>query len=98
MAKTKEIPGTEIKQTNRLYVAIREIGHCNDKGRSVMSVGLKGKTIAEPNKPLSTVGIALLDMVMELARYTDDEAAKEDIALLKEWVDGIELTTPGEQE
>jgi len=81
----------EILKTNKLYIALREIGQCNEKGKSVMSVGYRGKFIAQPDKPLQTLMMPLLNEIMKFMRYSDDKLAEEDIKVFKEWVDSIEF-------
>lgn len=90
-APVKEFRGGEVLKTNKLYIAIREIGQCNEKGKSVFSCGYSGKFIAQPDKPLRTLMMPLIDEIMKFMRYSDDKFADEDIKVFKEWVNSIEL-------
>lgn len=87
----KEFRGGEVLKTNKLYVGIREIGQCNEKGKSVFSLGYKGKIIAQPDRPLQTLMIPLTQEIMKFMQYSDDELANEDIKVFKEWVNSIKL-------
>ena len=89
--ETKEIEGGEIKRTNRMYVALREIGQCNEKGRSVLALGYKGKFIAEPERPFETLVIPLLDEILNFVNYTDREAGAADLETLKTYINGLEF-------
>jgi hypothetical protein len=90
-AETKEIPGSPVKRTNRMYVSLKGIGECDEKGRSVFSLGYSGKTISEPDAPLSSMMVPLLREVMLMAQYSDLAAAKKDLATFKKWVKGISV-------
>jgi hypothetical protein len=83
-SETIEIPGTEIKQTNRLYMAIREIGQCDGRGRSVLSLGYRGKIIAQPDRPLATMVWPLINELLQYVNYSGDDAALKDINQFKE--------------
>lgn len=91
---TKEFRGGPILRTNRLYIAIREIGQCNDNGKSVLGMGYKGKIIATPDKPLQTLMVPLINEIMQVMDYSNDKLAEEDLKAFKEWVNGIHLTSP----
>lgn len=82
--------GKVIAQTNQLYVQIGAIGHLNARGKSIFSSHYKGKLVAKPDRPLSTLGAAVLTLLSEHARYSDPEQAKQDIDALKTWVNGLE--------
>lgn len=90
-AKTVEFRDGEILKTNTLYLCLREIGQCNEKGKSVMAVGYSGKFIAQPDKPLQSLMMPLMNEIMKFMRYSDDKLADEDIKKFKEWVDSIKL-------
>jgi hypothetical protein len=91
MAKTKEIPGTPVKRTNCMYISLKAIGECDDKGKSVFSLGYSGKTISKPDAPLSSMMVPLLREVMLMAQYSDLAAAKKDLAAFKKWAKGISV-------
>jgi hypothetical protein len=90
--EVKEFRDGEILKTNRLYIGLREVGQCNEKGKSVMSVGYRGKFIAKPDKPLQTLMMPLMDEIMKFMRYSDDKLAEEDIKAFKDWVNSIKLS------
>lgn len=81
---------TEIKRTNRLYLQLAAIGHCDEKGKSVLALGYKGKIIAKPDRPLGIVQ-AILEEMLPVADYSSREAAEKDIAALKEYINGLRL-------
>jgi hypothetical protein len=86
-----EFRGGEVLKTNKLYIALREIGQCNEKGKSVLSCGYSGKFIAHPDKPLQTLMVPLINEIMKFLGYSDDKLAEEDIKVFKEWVNSIKL-------
>lgn len=90
-AAVKEFRGGEVLKTNKLYISLREIGQCNEKGKSVLSLGYSGKFIAQPDKPLRTLMVPLIDEIMKFVHYSDDKLAEEDIKVFKEWVNSIKL-------
>lgn len=101
MAKKKatkpSVPGvvdtsTEIKRTNRLYLAVREIGQCNDKDKSVLALGYSGKIIAKPDQPFGIM-IALLEEMLPVMDYSTPEAAAADIERFKKYVNSLEANT-----
>lgn len=85
----KEVRGGKVLRTNKLYVAIREIGQCNEKGKSVFACGYKGKIIAKPDKPLQTLVMPLVNEILKFMQYSDDTIAEEDLKVFKEWVNTI---------
>jgi len=90
-APTTVFRGGEVLKTNRLFIGLREIGQCNEKGKSVLSVGYRGKFIAQPDKPLQTLMMPLMEEIMNFMRYSDDKLAEKDIKAFKEWVNSIKL-------
>lgn len=100
MAKSKKITkpatagvvdtSTEIKRTNRLYLAIKAIGQCDEKEKSVLALGYSGKLIAAPDKPM-TIIIRLMEEMMPVMDYSTKEAATADLKRFKEYVDSIQL-------
>ena len=90
--KKQSKPDGEILKTNRLYIALREIGQCNEKGKSVFAAGYSGKIIAHADKPLQTLMMPLCQEIMKFMQYSDDNLAVEDIKAFKEWVNSIKLS------
>lgn len=78
-------------QTNRMYVQLRTIGQCDAKGKSILAMNFSGKTIAEPDKPLTTLVMPLLREIATYARWSSREAAEADLAQLKEYVAGLKV-------
>ena len=84
--------GKVIAQTNHLYLSVGAIGHLNDKGKSIFSSHYKGKMVAKPDRPLSSLGAAVLLLLAEHARYSGPAQAKQDIKELKAFVAGLGWT------
>jgi hypothetical protein len=87
-----------IVRGRRVYVEIKSIGECNDKGKSVLSFGFKGKVIAEPDRTLAMLVIPFIGEMLRLARYSDGEAAKADMGALRSYLDGLEIREPEPKE
>jgi hypothetical protein len=86
-----EFRGGEVLKTNKLYLSIREIGQCNEKGKSVFAAGYRGKIVAEPDRALMTLMVPLCQEIMNFVRYSDDKLAEEDLKLFKKWINTIKL-------
>lgn len=88
--KTKELRDAgPVLRSNRLYISLREIGEVNEKGKSVFAIGYKGKTIAQPDRPLSTAVFSLIAHVANMAKYTTVEDRDADLKELKRLVKSI---------
>lgn len=82
---------TEIKRTNMLYLSINQIGHCNEKGKSVFSLGYSGKMIAKPDAPMMGIIARLMEEMLPMMDYSTPEAAAADLKRFKEYVDSLQL-------
>ena len=99
--KNKEvglIPAGSIERGRRVYVQVSAFGEVNDKDKSVLSFGYKGKQIALVNKPLSTLGVWFIDSLLFLARYSNSEAATADFSEFKAYLDSLKLEDPKKKE
>jgi hypothetical protein len=90
----KDIPavvesGRIIAGTNRLYLDVKGYGQCDEKGKAVMGIGLKGRARAEPDRPFRTLILPLINDLLPLCRYSDDAEMEADLAALRDYVDGI---------
>jgi hypothetical protein len=82
---------TEIKRTNRLYVQLAAIGQCDERDKSVLALGYRGKIIAKPDRPLGIIQ-AIMQEMLPVMDYSSREAAEKDIAELKEYINGLRFT------
>lgn len=82
--------GKEVRKTNRLYMSIRQIGTCDEKGKSVFSIGYGGKIIVPPDRGLGLL-ILLAEELTGLLSYSSTEAAKKDLEFLKKYVNQLEV-------
>ena len=96
--KAKPIPAGLIERGRRVYAQVSAIGEVNDKGKSVLFFGFKGKQIAVADKPLSTLGVWFIGQLLSLARYSNREAAAADISEFKAYLDSIKLEDPKKKE
>jgi|GEM_PF-7114055 len=88
MAKTKQNPKLtkvkdtsrdgEVKTSNKLFVALKEYGMLDARGRKVFSIGLRGRFEAQPDRPLQLV-LGLLGEIAVAFRYSSEEAEKADL-------------------
>lgn len=81
----------EVKKTNQLFIQIKQIGNCDEKGRSVLSVGYNGKFIAAPDKPLCTLVYPIIEEMFGFIKYSNNENAKKDVKAFKELINEINL-------
>lgn len=73
-----------ILRTNRFFVKLTDYGTCDDRGCVVMGVGLSNKTqIVQPDRPLMTLLLPLLEMLTEGFTYSTHEAAVIDCEKFK---------------
>lgn len=94
VSKTKRTEGNgPIARTNRFFIQMKAYGHCDDKGRTVMGVGMSGKKIiAKPDRPLMTLVFPLVDMLTQAIDWSDPEAAKKDLADFQAAIAKFEIT------
>lgn len=95
-AETKEIPGTVVKQTNRMFLVMKEIGMLDARGRKALGLGFSGRMEAKPDRPL-VLALAVLNEVIRLARYSSDEAKNRDVENFLKTIDawfGRKATEP----
>ena len=78
-ATTKKIEGTEIVRTNRMFISLKTIGEMDAKGKTVFSLGYSGKTVAEPERPLSTAVAKLVLHIANMAKYSTQEDMEADL-------------------
>lgn len=74
-----------IARGSRLFVQLAAVGECDEKGKTVLSFGFKGKAIADPDKPLTLV-VGLIEEIAALARYSSADAMRSDLAALSAYV------------
>ena len=88
MAKTV-IGGSTVKTSNRLFIELKSYGMCDEKGRTVLGIGLKGKQRAEPDAPIRTLLIPLIEELLPSCHYSGAEARDADLAAFKEFADEL---------
>jgi hypothetical protein len=79
----------------RLYLDLKGIGVCSEKGRAGAGIGYRGRMKAEPDRPIRSLILPLLDDVLPFLRYSSPAECDAEIAALKEWVAGLENTNVG---
>lgn len=90
MSKTKEVSGGKFVQTNRLFIELKGYGQCDDRGRCVFGIGMKGGKIkADPDKPFRTLILPLIAELLPLCRYSDDAEMEADLKAFREYADGV---------
>lgn len=81
----------------RLFIKVTEYGLADDKGKTLMGIGLSGKRIiARPDAPLATM-VALLELIVHSLRYSSPEAAEKDYTRLREFAASLEVESPAEK-
>jgi hypothetical protein len=95
MAKNTTYRDAAVLQTNQLFVALKEIGHVNDKGRKIMSLGYGGRITAPPDRPLLAAQV-VLENIADIARYSSDEAAAKDLQEFQAFVADLTTEAPAE--
>ncbi len=85
------IEGGPILKTNRFFIALRSYGHCDEKGKAVMSVECSSKKIpAPPDRPLALMA-HLVDELFPAMNYSSKEAMDKDLAEFKSYVAGLRI-------
>ncbi len=95
---TKKIEGTEIVRTNRMFISLKSIGEIDAKGKTVFSIGYGGKTVADPERPLSTAVAKLVLHVANMAKYSTQEDMETDLKEFKAIVADIQWAKPHDVE
>lgn len=80
-----------IMRGDRMFIHLKSIGEVNAAGKEIMSFGFKGKLIAEPDKPIQMLVIPLLEEIVSITRYTNDEKMAEDLGFLVRYVGSLEV-------
>lgn len=81
--------------TNRLFISVKQIGQCDERGRAVFAAGYSGKMIAQPERPIRTLILPLMQRMLEMSRYTDRAEFDADLAALRKFVDGLFIEKGG---
>lgn len=80
----------------RLFISVKEYGLADEKGKTLMGIGLSSKRIiARPDAPLATM-VALLEMMVPSLRYSSPEAAEKDYARLRTFAADLQTEVPTE--
>lgn len=84
--KTAKVTDTSgdgpVRTTNKFFLAIKEYGMLDEKGRKAFSIGLSGRLEAKPDSPLQLV-LGVLGEVSCAFRYSSEEARKADLEHFK---------------
>lgn len=78
-----------IKRGDHMFVQLSAMGECDAKGKTVLSVGYKGKAIAEPDRPLQ-LAAGFIEQLLEVARYSSVGALKNDLEAFRKYVGTLE--------
>jgi hypothetical protein len=83
--------GKEIKRTNQTFLSLKAIGNVDAKGKTILSIGYGGKIVAPPDRGLVLM-IKVMEELKHMIDYSSVEAAENDLRLLKEYINGFEIT------
>lgn len=73
----------------RAFVQLAAMGECDDKGKTVLSFGYKGKSVAPPDQPL-LLASGFIEQIMPFCHWSSVGAMEADLSALKKYVDGLE--------
>ncbi len=91
MARAKKIvTDSGVVRSNRFFLSLKAIGEVDEKGKTILSLGYKGKIIATPDRPLSTAVAKLILHVAEMVQYSDEGQRDADLKALKKFVVDME--------
>ena len=86
---------------HRIYAMITETGICDAKGRKSCTSGWRGKVIAKPDRPVSTLVQAIMERIHTWVGWSGGDAANEDfdeaIRVLNRFRDCVDWETEREQ-
>lgn len=82
--------GNEVKRTNQVYMSLKTIGHLDEKGKSIFSLGYGGRIVAPPDRGLGLL-IILADELARFLDYSSPEAAEKDLEFLKKYVNQLKI-------
>lgn len=94
MPETKNHDGGLIARSNRMFFQISRVGEIDNKGKTVFSIGFKGKRVAEPDRPLACMMGFIHNCIVTAFTYSSPEEGEKDIAILKAYVNGLHITAP----
>lgn len=84
----------DVMRGNRFFVQVKGYGEANEKGKTILGVGLSGsRMIAPADKPLKLIA-ALIEQFMPAMNWSNQEAADKDLRLFKEFVNDMEIKAP----
>jgi hypothetical protein len=83
--------GKVIRKTNQLYLSLKNIGTLDENGKSILSVGYKGRMEAPPDRGLLLL-VLVMDHLQDFLSYSSVEAAENDLKLLKKHINQIKVT------
>jgi hypothetical protein len=86
--KTKLV-GNEIARSNRMFIKVSQVGELDAKGRTLFSIGFKGRHIAKPDRPLSMMVGIIHEFIVTKFSYSSAEECANDIAILKGYVNNL---------
>lgn len=87
--KASKAESSPIVRGSQVYLVLHEVGELNEKGKRVFSIGYGGKRLADKKYPLSSLVIPIAAELTRMIRYPDGKSLREDLAMLKEYVNGL---------
>lgn len=82
--------GTEIRKSNQTFLSLKSIGNLDSKGKLILSLGYGGRIVAPPDRGLALI-IKVVQELAQMVSYSSDEAAENDLRLLKEYINDLEI-------
>ena len=76
------------------FIKVAQVGELDSKGKVVLGIGHKGRIEGRGKSPLSRLVISVIEMILPHVGHASDEAAIADLDLLKQYVNGLEITPP----
>lgn len=83
-----------IARSNVMYITLKEVGELDAKGKRCFAAGYTGKMIAKANKPVSTLIVPVLSLLLEHAALGTAENAERELESLKKYVASLVIKKP----
>lgn len=87
-----------IKRGSRFYIELKAIGEVDDNGKSVLSIGYKGKLVAEKDKLFGSLLIGLIEECLRMAMFSTEEALIADFDSFLKYVETLKRRLPTKSE
>jgi hypothetical protein len=90
MSETVMHEGGRIARSNRFFFSLGQVGEVDEKGKTIFAMTFKGKRVADPDRPLALIVGFIHNCIVTKFAYSSPEECAKDIAILKEYVNGLE--------